>query len=186
MSAQSPFILPLRGLGQGVYAYDLIADDAFFATFPDSPVTRAHIEATLVADRRTREMTLDFSFAGTVATTCDRCLAPIDLPIAGKEQIIVKFRADAANIDDDEEVIFLDPETSLFNFAPYAYELILLAVPMVSTYDCQAGKPPYPCDEEMLRRIDASVQNSSDQTTQGDDDEDESGSSPWDVLKNLQ
>ena len=157
MSAQSPFILPLRGLGQGVYVYDLTVDDAFFATFKDSPLQQASIQLQLTVDRRTREMTLDFDFSGTIATDCDRCLAPINLPIENKSQIIVKFRADADQMEDDDEVVYLDPDTSLFNVAPYAYEMIILATPIINTFACREGEPPYPCDDEMLDRIDDSI-----------------------------
>ncbi|MEM9258829.1 MAG: hypothetical protein AAGA62_04220, partial [Bacteroidota bacterium] len=95
MSAQSPFILPLRGLGQGLYTYALTVDDEFFATFEAAPISSANVQLTLAVDRRTREMVLDFSFAGTVATNCDRCLAAIDLPIEDQRQLIVKFDAEA-------------------------------------------------------------------------------------------
>ena len=182
MSAQSPFILPLRGLGQGVYTYEFKIDDAFFASFESSPVSRAEVALTMTVDRRTREMTINFAFAGTVATECDRCLAPIDLPIRDEGQLIVKFRADADELEDDGEVIYLDPDTSLLNVAPYAYEMILLAVPMIKTYACREGEPPYPCDEEMLDRIDASVDHPTDAE---DDAPDDDKPSPWDVLKDL-
>ncbi|MEM6771261.1 MAG: DUF177 domain-containing protein [Bacteroidota bacterium] len=185
MSAQSPFILPLRGLGQGVYVYDLTADDDFFATFKDSPVTEASVQLQLTVDRRTREMTLDFDFTGTVATDCDRCLAPINLPVEDRGQMVIKFRADADQLEDNDEVIYLDPDTSLFNVAPYAYEMILLAVPMVKTYACREGASPYPCDDEMLDRIDASVDYLAGDSEHGNDD-DEDKPSPWDVLKDLQ
>ncbi len=184
MSAQSPFILPLRGLGQGVYVYDLAVDDSFFATFEDSPLKKANIQLQLTVDRRTREMTIDFAFAGTIATDCDRCLAPINLPIEDQGQLIVKFRADADQLEDDGEIVYLDPDTSLFNVAPYAYELIILAIPMIKTFACQEGEAPYPCDEEMLDRIDATVDYLDDDSEDGGDDDDKP--SPWDVLKDLQ
>ncbi len=37
MSTSTAFVLPLKGLGKGLYAYDLKVDDAFFAGFPESP-----------------------------------------------------------------------------------------------------------------------------------------------------
>ncbi|OAV45653.1 DUF177 domain-containing protein [Lewinella sp. 4G2] len=183
MSAQAPFIFPLRGLGQGLYTYELVADDAFFASFKDAPVTRADIKLELTVDRRTREMTLTFDFAGTIATTCDRCMADIDLPIAGKESLIAKFTSGADEMEDEANLIYLDPDTSLFNAAPYAYELILLAIPMIRTFDCREGSAPFPCDEEMLDRIDDSIEYASDGDVKEDGDTDKP--SPWDVLKDL-
>ncbi|MEO0731226.1 MAG: DUF177 domain-containing protein [Bacteroidota bacterium] len=185
MPVPTPYILPLRGLGKGVYTYALTVDDAFFAAFPDAPVERADVQLQLTVDRRTREMTLDFDFAGTIATSCDRCLADIDLPIADQRRLIVKFDAEADTREDEGELIYLHPDTSSFDVAPYAYEMVLLAIPMIRTFDCRAGEAPYPCDEEMLDRIDASedfAPSSEEERTGSDDD---SKPSPWDVLKDL-
>ncbi|NJC24618.1 YceD family protein [Neolewinella antarctica] len=189
MSVQSPFIFPLRGLGQGLYNYELTIDDAFFASFADSPVSRADIKLALTVDRRTREMSLEFDFAGTIATTCDRCMTDIDLPIAERKTLIVQFTANADELEDEADLIYLDADTSLFNVAPYAYELVLLAIPMIRTFDCRKGESPYPCDEEMLNRIDGSIEYETDadlpdpSTTEKPGDE---KPSPWDVLKDLQ
>lgn len=184
MSAQSPFILPLRGLGQGLYSYELTVDDDFFATFEATPISRADIQLKLTVDRRTRDMVLHFSFAGTVATNCDRCLAGIDLPINDQRKLIVKLDDEADQREDEGELIYLHPDTSIFNVAPYAYEMVLLAIPMIRTFDCRAGEPPYPCDEDMLDRIDASEDFAPDfqeDPPAADDDK----PNPWDVLKDL-
>ena len=186
MSAQSPFILPLRGLGQGVYTYELTCDDAFFATFESSPVDKADIKLTLTVDRSSRELSLHFDFTGTVATTCDRCMADINLPIEGRRALLAKFVPDAAELEDEAELIFLDADTNLFNAAPYAYELILLEVPMIRTFACREGAPPYPCDEDMLARIDDSMDGSAAGTEPSKNGDDRDKPSPWDVLKDLQ
>ena len=188
MAKQSPFIFPLRGLGQGVYTYDLQVDDRFFADFEGAPVDRADIDLTLTVDRRTREMMLEFDFAGTVATMCDRCTAAIDLPVADKRQLIVKFVANAESFEDEADMIYLDADTGLFDVAPYVYEVVLLAIPMIKTYDCRTGEPPYPCDEDMLARIDGSINSSAeldDTPPPTDEEEDDAKPGPWDVLKNL-
>ena len=186
MSAQSPFILPLRGLGQGVYTYDLICDDAFFASFEHSPVDKADIRLTLTVDRSSRDLSLRFEFTGTVATTCDRCMADIDLPIEGQRALLAKFVPDAAEMEDEADLIFLDADTNLFNAAPYAYELILLEIPMIRTYACREGVAPYPCDEDMLARIDDSIDGSAAGAEPSGKGDDNDKPSPWDVLKDLQ
>jgi uncharacterized metal-binding protein YceD (DUF177 family) len=182
MSAQSPFILPLRGLGNGQYAYDLTINDDFFASFDSSPVTKADVKLRLTVDRQQREMTLVFDFSGTIGTDCDRCLAAIDLPIEDQRHLLVKFTPEADELEEEGELIYLHPDTSLFDVAPYAYEMVLLAVPMIRTFECREGKPPYPCDEEMLARIEASYEVADDNQQDSDDD---GKPSPWDVLKDL-
>ena len=184
MSAQSPFILPVSGLGQGVYQYDLVIDDDFLNTFPDSPLRQGNVKLLLTVDRQPRQMTLDFAFSGTVRTDCDRCLAAVDFPVESQEQLVVKYSTEAGNLEEEGELVYLHPEASTFNVAPYAYEMIVLSLPMIKVFDCRSGQPPYPCDEEMLDRIDASVDQVAD--LPADDDKDDDAPSPWDALKGLQ
>lgn len=183
MSAQSPFILPLSGLGQGIYRYDLVIDKAFIATFPDAPVQEADVTLELTVDRQQRQLIMDFDFSGSVRTDCDRCLANVNFPIKGQNQLVVKFSTEAENMEEEGDLLYLHPDTSLFNVAPYAYEMVVLALPMIRTFDCREGQPPYPCDEEMLDRIDDSVDSISDIAPKSDEDDDKP--SPWDALKGL-
>jgi len=183
MSAQSPFILPLSGLGQGIYRYDLVIDEAFIASFPDAPVQHADVALELTVDRQQRQLIMDFDFTGSVRTDCDRCLANVDFPIKGQNQLVVKFSTEADSLEEEGDLLYLHPETSLFNVAPYAYEMVMLALPMIRTFECREGTPPYPCDEEMLDRIDASVDSAADIAPQSDEDDDKP--SPWDALKDL-
>ncbi|NJB85307.1 uncharacterized metal-binding protein YceD (DUF177 family) [Lewinella marina] len=183
MSTPSAFILPLKGLGKGFYEYDLEVDDAFFAAFPESPIRRASVGLHLIVDKQSREMVVDFDFGGTIATACDRCLADIDLPIQDRRQLIVKFSVEADAQQDEGDIVYLHPDTNDFNLAPFVYEMVVLSVPMIRTYDCQTGEPPYPCDEDMLERIDASYDSPSEAPTPQAGDGNKS--SPWDVLKDL-
>ena len=177
-------MLPVSGLGQGIYVYDLHIDDAFLASFPEAPLRHADVKLRLTADRQARQMTLDFQFSGTVKTDCDRCLAAVDFPVNGEEQLVVKYSTEAEQLEEEGDLVYLHPEASVFNAAPYAYELVLLALPMIRVFDCRSGEPPYPCDEEMLDRIDASVDRLED-APPADDGGDDDKPSPWDALKDL-
>ncbi|THH41514.1 DUF177 domain-containing protein [Neolewinella litorea] len=183
MSTPSAFVLPLKGLGKGFYEYDLKVDDSFFAAFPESPIRRADVDLQLMVDKQSRELVIAFNFAGTIATACDRCLADIDLPIEDRRQLIVKFSQEADEQQDEGDIVYLHPDTNDFNLAPFVYEMVVLAVPMIRTYDCRAGEPPYPCDEDLLERIDASYDTASDAPPPAGGEGEKS--SPWDVLKDL-
>ena len=102
----------------------------------------------------------------------------------GQDQLIAKFSTEAEHLEEEGDLVYLNPDTSLFNVAPYAYEIVILALPMIRTFDCRAGEPSYPCDEKMLDRIDDSVEDSSD-IDASHDDEDANKPSPWDALKDL-
>lgn len=164
-----------------MYEYDLRVDDEFLATFPGAPLDQADVGLKLTLDKQQRQMTLTFAFSGTVRTDCDRCMATVDFPVADEQELVVKFSTAEDHLSEEGDLVYLHPDASEFNAAPYAYEMIVLAVPMIRTFDCRAGEPPYPCDEEMLDRIEDSVDTSDETPAKDDDDK----PSPWDVLKDL-
>ena len=179
MASPSAFILPLKGLGKGFYEYDLRVTDAFFVDFPESPIQRASVDLHLTVDKQSREMVIEGDFTGSIATSCDRCLADIDLPIADRSRVIVKFTVEEEP-QDQGEIVYLHPDTNEFDVAPLVYEMIVLSVPMIRTYACREGEPPYPCDEDLLARIDGSE----DDLPELPEDTDPKPS-PWDILKDL-
>jgi uncharacterized metal-binding protein YceD (DUF177 family) len=183
MSAQSPFILPISGLGQGIYEYDLLVDDAFLSTFPDTPIRHANVALRLTVDKQMRQMTMEFDFSGTARVDCDRCLAGVDFPVADEQQLVVKFSAADDELREEGDLVYLNPDASQFNIAPYAYEMVILALPMIRTFDCRAGSPPYPCDEEMLDRIEDSIEELPPENEDNGSDDDKPGL--WDALKDL-
>lgn len=183
MSTSSAFVLPLKGLGKGLYEYDLTVDGAFLSAFTESAFPGAAVDLHLTVDKQNREMTVNFDFSGTIATSCDRCLADIALPIGDRRKLIVKFTAEAEEVLDEGDIVYLHPDTNEFNLAPFIYEMVALSVPMIRTYECRVGESPFPCDEDMLDRIDASFQHVEDAPLRSESEEEKP--SPWDVLKNL-
>lgn len=180
MHAQRPYILPIKGLKPGLHEYKLTADTAFFASFNDSPVQHASLEVVLRVDKRHRELVLSFDFEGSIQTECDRCLGTIDLPVSGQAQLFVQISDDPNQISDDPDLLFVSPDDYEINTAPFAYEYFLLSIPMVKTFDCRSGEPPYPCNQETLNRIEALLQKQETVKKATDDNQ----PSPWDNLKN--
>jgi len=133
------------------FAYEV--DRVFFATFPDSPVQEAAIQLAVQLDKRPNLLVCEFSFSGTVVTPCDRCLATIQLPVQGHNRLLVKY-GEAEDDPEDEDVVYIPRETSLWNIAQFVYEYILLAVPMIKTYNCTEDDPP-PCDLVTLARLES-------------------------------
>jgi len=169
-----PFSIPVKGLGQGLYQFDFQIDRSFFQRFEASPIEEGDIEMTLYFDKLPDMFVLEFEFEGTVRVACDRCTAPIDLPIADSQRLLVKFSE--VEMPEEAEVIYVSSEISHFQAAQYAYEYICLALPMISVYDCE-DDDPRPCNEEMLRYL--------NQAGTSKDEKEEGGNSIWDALKNL-
>jgi len=151
MDAFVAYALPIQGLKTGVHHFKFEVDSAFFAQFEASPVQNGSVLFELVLDKRPDMMLLDFTLEGFVEAECDRCTAMIDLPIEDEQQIIVKFGETEIETDDDE-VIFMHREASVFNVAKYLYEFVVLALPITNTYDCENDPAP-PCIFEVLNHL---------------------------------
>jgi uncharacterized protein len=150
------FSIPIRGLRDGIHQFDFQIDRSFFSCFENAPVQDGDIRLQLIMEKRPSLYTFRFEFEGTVEADCDRCLAPIDLPIEGDQRLLVKVsegnEGGPSEDPEDPDVIYISPEQQKFNTAPYAYEFICLAIPMIKTYDCQEEAKP-PCNQEMLDRL---------------------------------
>lgn len=178
MNGLIPFSLPIKGLRNGIHEYQYEVGAEFFAEFPESPVQDGKLSLKIILDKQPTLFVLSFDFAGTVRTDCDRCLAEIDLPIADSQHLIVKLSEE--NEVEDAEVIYLHPETSDLNVGPFAYEFIILAIPMTRTYDCVADNYRQ-CNREMLAILSKNLVEQND--AQGNA---EAGDNPiWSALKDL-
>ena len=82
MSVLKVFTIPLLGLKIGMHEFDFEVSSDFFAEFEGSPISEANFEVKLYLDKRPDEMlVLVFTFQGTTAAECDRCLRFDFLPV---------------------------------------------------------------------------------------------------------
>ena len=167
-----PFSIPFKGLKNGIHQYQYRIDQSFFQHFEDSPVSSSDIDLSVQLDKRPDFIVLQFDFKGTVKADCDRCLAPIDLPVVDSQRLMVKL---AEGVSEDPDIVFVHPEASNINVSSYIYEFILLAMPMIKVYDCENDENPA-CNFEMLEYL-----------KRGDEEEkkDASPNPIWDELKKL-
>ncbi|MEO6758448.1 MAG: DUF177 domain-containing protein, partial [Saprospiraceae bacterium] len=102
---------------------------------------------------------------------CDRCTAPIDLPVQGEYELIVKY-GESENVEENDEVVFIPREVSHLNLAKYLYEFLVLALPITNTFDCQSLPEP-PCNFEILKFL------------KTDEEEASKSNAIWDALRDL-
>jgi len=148
------FAVPLKGLKSGLHQYHFEVDDSFFKNFEKSPIGQGRFSVDLEVERGTDLFTIQFKIQGRYECSCDRCLAPIELPIQHQEQLILKY---AVGIDDDE-VIYLDPQSSEWNAARIIYEMICMAMPLSNVYDCDG----IVCNQEVLKKLEKFEKTDSD------------------------
>lgn len=142
------FRIPVKGLQNGPHDFQFEIDAEFFGAFEASPIQEGKISMTLNFDKRPDMFVLEFDFSGTVRTSCDRCLAEIDLPVSDTQTMMIKYSLEEIE-SEDPDVVFIHPETQQLSVAPFAYDFILLSMPLIRTYDCQS-EPIKPCNQEML------------------------------------
>lgn len=171
MKAHIPFSIPIKGLNSGIHPYHYQVDQAFFESFENSMIDEGKVDCKVDLDKRPDMLVIQFDLEGWAAAPCDRCLVPIQLPIHGTHQLLVKFSEETDG--DEGEVLYLHPESPTINLAKFIYEYICLSLPMIKVYDCDSEEDP-PCDFDMLSYL-------------GLDDEDdtEEENPVWDALKGL-
>ena len=147
MDTLKAYILPLKGLKPGIRQFDYQIGRSFFENFEGSVVKECKISGKLAFDKRPNMIVLDFSIEGTIQTECDNCLEVIDLPINGNQQLMVKYSVEEQ--EEEEDVIYIHPETSLLSTANHFYELIHLSIPIRKVkYDCDEF--PEDCEFNLL------------------------------------
>lgn len=159
MDAMAPFRIPIASLkaDEAHYQWDLGPD--FLQLFDDvHTAENGRFDVRLDMEKTSGISTLTFSITGIVNTICDRCLAPIELPVNGEYEIIVKFGDPTESTD---EVIVLDPETSGLNVGSLIYDFILLSFPITRRIPgCETSEYP-PCDFTVLQYLSEKNENDS-------------------------
>jgi len=152
------FSIPIEGLKDGKREFMFDLDNEFFTEFENSPVKAGNFKARLELEKKSNLIKLDFDIEGTMHTPCDRCLEDIDLPLQMEDHLIIKYKDEAV---EEEEVIYITRDTDHINVAKYLYECVCLNLPLIKVYDCRENKP-YPCNDKILDKLDATETNSSD------------------------
>ena len=169
MSNLNHFSIPVSGLKNGLHQFDFQVDKQFFDHFESSLIKDGKFDVRLFFDKRPDMLVLDFNFEGYACTDCDRCLAPIQLPLKGENQLLVKYAEEPA---EEAEVVYIQHGEPILNVARFVYEYICLAIPMIKVYNCE-DEDPSVCNEENLQYL--------EREEEGED----SQSSIWDELKKL-
>ncbi|MEM6378694.1 MAG: DUF177 domain-containing protein [Bacteroidota bacterium] len=167
------YTIPIKGLSNGIYQFEYQIDRNFLTHFEQSPVSQANIQMQVDLEKKPGLFVLQFNFSGTIETDCDRCLAAINLPVSGENRLLVKYSEEAES--DDPEVVYIHPEATKLELADFIYEFLILSIPMIKVYDCEAVEEAnIPCDYDMLDRL---------SEPSDDADETENTNPAWEELK---
>jgi len=169
------FIIQFAGLKNGRHEFEFRVDEDFFAEFDYSIIKKGDLDVGLSLEKREHTLVLDFSIGGTVELICDRCLDPFDHPLDTRQQQIVKI-SDEVEEGELEDIVFIGTKEYEINVAPFIYEFIHLALPLVSLHPDDAdGKPA--CNSETLAALEK-LRTEEEGPGKGEDPR-------WDILKKL-
>jgi len=169
MEALSEFSIPVHGLKFGEHHFHFTVDWQFFRHFEGSPLEQGRFDVEVLFAKESDHWLLSAGISGQLDTDCDRCLAPISLPVNGHHVVFVKFEEEVEE-ERDPDIVYLSRDLHNWNIAQYLYEFILLSVPVKKVYDCEKEKE-VPCDKEVLDTLEKTEANSHE------------GHPAWDVLK---
>ncbi len=127
MNKLRQYQIPFKGLKEGQHQLQFEVKDDFFGHFKETYLHSGDIDISINLDKRSSLLVLDIDFSGTVKVVCDLCCEEGDLPISGKEQLLVKFTETPG---EEEQVIYLMPGETILDIAQHLYEFITLSVPI--------------------------------------------------------
>jgi uncharacterized metal-binding protein YceD (DUF177 family) len=150
MNYFTQFIIPVTGLKPGSHHFDFEIDDSFFEHFEYSEIRNGRINLHLVIEKEDNLLVFHFDFEGQVRVPCDRCFEPFDLPIEGKERLILKFGSDFH--EESEEIQVVPNGENHFDISPFIYEYIHLSLPVRRVHpEDEFGENT--CDAGIIRRL---------------------------------
>ena len=155
------FSLPILGMKNGNHVFHFELDREFFKTFENTIIQDGNFTAEVQLDKRSSLMILSVVIKGSLQTQCDRCLAGISLPLKAKSTIHVKYGQPE---DSDDEVMFIEEESTKLQLADWLYETVVVSVPLIKIYDCDKEMPK-PCNEEVLKILNRNRLEEGDDST---------------------
>lgn len=151
MDALAPFRIPLSALKADSASYQWEIRPEFFTLIDDEHAPPAgRFQVSLELEHTGGITVLDFIIEGKLGTSCDRCMATIDMPVKADYQVLVKFGDPA---ESTEEVIVLDPEAPDLNVGNIIYDFILLSIPIRHLLEGCETMDPMPCDTSITQYI---------------------------------
>jgi len=146
---RTKYIIHTGSLSVGNHELEFEVTGKFFKEHEASEVNDVNVKVKAVVLKQNNAMQIDFDLQGTVAVDCDRCLKGFDIPISGKEKLVIKYANSSESTDDIMAVP--EGETAL-NITQYIYEYILTAVP-ARKVPCEIDKKLFKCDNSMLKKL---------------------------------
>lgn len=143
--------IPYVGLRNGLHSFIYNIDRKFFSSFENSLIHEGNLQVEALLDKQdTGFFSLEISIAGKVDVECDRCSDTFALPIAAKNNIIIKFENDDTAVEEEADVMYINRTDTIIDIAHLIYEYVVLAIPIQKIHPLD-DKGQSTCNEEVLK-----------------------------------
>lgn len=147
-------LIEINGLPDGSVSRHWDLGKEFFALFGNSDIRDARVSADAKMVKSGDSAVVDILLTGSVTVLCDRCLAPLQIPVSEQIPLSVKFGAGATGAEDrsersgtTNEEVFLSDEEAALDLSQIVYDYVCLAIPMKRVH------PGGACDESVAKYI---------------------------------
>lgn len=127
MIKQKEFTIPFSGLKQGKHKFEFKVENKFFESFGYDEFNDANIALSILLNKTSTMLELQFESNGTVNVDCDLTSEPYNQEVVSEMELVVKF-GDEFN-DENDEILIIPHNSHQVNIAQYAYEMLVLTVP---------------------------------------------------------
>ncbi len=148
MKPLKEYTIPFVGLKIGKHHFDYQIDKTFFEHFEYDDFNDVDVDTTLVLEKKSTLLELNFAVSGKVNVNCDLTNEPYNQPVKGEFNLVVKF-GDEFN-DDFEDIVILPHGEYEINVAQYIYELIILSMPVKKIHP---GVEDGTLDSDILKKL---------------------------------
>lgn len=127
-SPLKPFEIEIQGLSLEQHSFDFSFGNDLFGAFEGSLIEKGEGSVHLELIKSETMLTLSFEIEGWVELICDRSLKPFNFPVEIREELMVKYGDEYAELDAD--LIVVPREAQHLNVAQFIYEFITVTIPM--------------------------------------------------------
>ncbi len=152
MKVVNQYIIPHIGLKEGTHDFDFQIGEAFFEANEALNIEFGQLKATVVLDKKANFMVLDVLLKGGIELTCDRCLDKFTFPLDYSGQLVVKFKEEKE--EPDEDVMFLHPNEDFLDLEQYFLDCIGLSIP-IQKFHPEDENGEMTCNDNMVSILNA-------------------------------
>ena len=169
--------VPFAGLKEGLNNFRYEIDSEFFKKIEGAePEEGANISVDMVLDKGHSFLTLYFYIGGSIKAICDRCNNEFRQELLDEYKVYVKFSDHAAELEEEDDVVYLNTGDTQINVAKLLYEFVLLSIPMQKICPPNADGTSG-CNENVIKLLEHNPQE--------DNNTEEETDPRWSALKKL-